>query len=205
MERVLNERTRYLTLVMEDIHKPHNANAVLRTADCFGIQDIHYIEETTPYQHSQKISRGATKWLTLHQYHQPNGGSTAQCMQALKSKGYQIIATSPAATSVGVDHIPLDRPTAVLFGTEWFGTSQYALDHADGFIKLPMYGFTESYNISVAAALTVQLLVQKLRRTQVNWSLSEDEKAVLRLKWYQQSVKRPDIMEKAFLAKSDLT
>ncbi|MEL6537475.1 MAG: RNA methyltransferase [Bacteroidota bacterium] len=201
IEQVLVQRTRHLTLVMEDIDKPHNAGAVLRTADCFGIQDVHVVEETTAYKHSQKVTRGASKWLTLHQYDAPAGNNTQACIQNLKEKGYQLYVTSPNAEAEGFDHVDFSSKVAVLFGTEWFGASEYAMTQAHGLLKLPMYGFTESFNISVAAALTLQGLANRLRSSDVAWQLTEDERAELRLAWYRNSVRNPEIMEREFLEK----
>ncbi|HAA13980.1 MAG TPA: rRNA methyltransferase [Cytophagales bacterium] len=201
IEQVLVQRTRHLTLVMEDIDKPHNAGAVLRTADCFGIQDVHVVEETTKYKHSQKVTRGASKWLTLHRYDQESGGNTQRCIESLKAKGYQFLVTSPNAETEGFQHVDFSTKVAVLFGTEWFGASEYAMSQADGLIKLPMYGFTESFNISVAAALTLQGLVNSLRSSKATWQLSEQERNALRLEWYRNSVRNPDIMEREFLEK----
>ena len=198
IEQVLHERTRRITLVMEDIDKPHNAGAVLRTADCFGIQDLHLIETTTAYKHSQGVTRGSTKWLNLYRHRDPKVNNTEACFRFLKERGYRIYVTSPAAEEEGTQHLDLQHNTAILFGTEWFGASDYAKEHADGFVKLPMYGFTESFNISVAAALTMQQLVMRLRQEYTDWGLSEEEIRDLRLEWYRNSVKNPEIVEKAY-------
>lgn len=198
IEQVLDNRTRHLTLVMEDIDKPHNAGAVLRSADCFGIQDIHLVEESTGYKHSQGVTRGSVKWLSLHRYRDHAGGNAQTCLTQLKAQGYRIYVTSPAAKEEGYDHVDLSQPVAVLFGTEWAGASDDAQQHADGYLRLPMYGFTESFNISVAAALTMQALVARLRASGVNWQLTEEEKNDLRLDWYRNSVRNPSVMEQVF-------
>lgn len=197
IEEVLANRTRKLTIVLEDIYKPHNASAVLRTAECFGVQDIHLVEQNHEYAVNPYVTRGAASWLTLHRYNNPTVNNISACMDDLRKGGYGILATSVNPKAESIENVQPARKTAVIFGTEYEGISSYVQQHADGFIKIPMLGFTESYNLSVSVAIILQMLMPQIRKLD-NWNLSEDEKDELRLDWYRQIVKNSEIHIKRF-------
>ena len=186
--RILQERTRYLTVVLEDIYQPHNASAVLRTCECFGIQDIHIIENRNRYTVNPDVALGASKWLTLIKY---NGkeNNTADALASLKKKGYRLVATVPGNDSVPLSAFDLDKgKTALLFGTELTGLSDEALRMADERLHIPMFGFTESFNISVSAGIILSHLVLKYHKKK-NWKLTSGEKEQLYLQWLKNSIK----------------
>jgi len=195
----LSERTRHLTLVLEDIYHSQNANAVVRTADCFGIQDIHVIEGRNAYDLNPRVVKGALKWIDLHRYahHQNN---TEACINRLKTKGFVIVATSPHGDSVPLEELPIDRPIALMFGSEKNGLSKNALEMADINMHIPMYGFTESLNISVSAAISVHNLTHRLRESDVAWQLTDEERTELHFHWIRTVLKDPDGLEKRFMA-----
>ncbi|MBE0639214.1 MAG: RNA methyltransferase [Bacteroidales bacterium] len=201
-EEVIQQRTRYVTVVLEDIYQPHNASAVLRTCDCFGVQDVHIIENQNIYTVNPDIALGSSKWLNLYSYcGQEN--NTPAALQSLRQKGYRIVATTPHKDDVTLQELPLDNgPIALVFGTEMRGITGSALELADEFMKIPMYGFTESFNISVSAALVLFHLTEKLRKSDINWHLTDDEMLDIRLQWARQVVKRSDLIELDFLAKN---
>ncbi len=185
---VLNNRTRHLTVVLEDIYQPHNASAVLRSCDCFGIQDIHIIENRNKYNVNPKIVVGSNKWLDL-KYHNEQKENTIACINDLKAKGYTIVATTPHKNDVMLPELPIDKPIALMFGTELDGLTDVALEHADVFMRIPMFGFTESYNISVSASLSLQSITDRLRKSDIEWHLSEDEKNEIKLDWAKKVVR----------------
>lgn len=187
-EEVLNKRTRHVTVVLEDLYQPHNASAVLRSCDCFGIQDIHAIENINSFSVTKGISVGSRKWLSINRYDKKEE-NTLSCINSLKEKGYKIIATTPHKDDCLINELDLSQKTALLFGTEAAGISQTAIDNADGFVKIPMYGFTESFNISVAAALCLYEVRNQLSSQKISWELSEDEKIDLKLEWMTKSIK----------------
>jgi len=195
---VLNNRTRHLTVVLEDIYQPHNASAVLRSCDCFGVQDIHIIENRNKYNVNPKIVVGSNKWLDL-KYHNEQKENTLACINDLKAKGYTIVATTPHNDDVLLPELPIDKPIALMFGTEQDGLTDVALEHADVFMRIPMYGFTESYNISVSAALSLQSITDRLHKSDVEWQLSEDEKNEIKLDWAKKVVRNWKGYEKEFL------
>jgi tRNA (guanosine-2'-O-)-methyltransferase len=197
---IIRQRTRHLTIVLEDIFQPHNASAVLRTCDCFGIQDIHIIENNNKYEVNPDVALGSSKWLTLYKYSRPEN-NTLTCFQHLKQQGYRIVATTPHLNDCTPEELPLTPKTALVFGTELEGLTKDALDLADGFVKIPMYGFTESLNISVSAALMIRSLAERLRSEGISWQLSEEEMLDIRIAWAKQVVKKPELLEKEFLRK----
>jgi tRNA (guanosine-2'-O-)-methyltransferase len=200
IEKVLDQRTRYMTLVLEDIFQSQNASAVVRTCECMGVQDLHIIELKSKYNVNKKVLMGSNKWMNLVRYKEKGKNNTAECYSKLKSEGYCVVATHPAA-GISIDELPIDSKVAIIMGNELKGISKFALDKADDVVRIPMYGFTESMNISVSAALCIRSLVTRIRNSEHQWRLSENEKATLRLDWYRKSLKQPAIMEKEFWAK----
>ncbi|SNS71063.1 tRNA (guanosine-2'-O-)-methyltransferase [Ekhidna lutea] len=190
IDRVLSKRTRHVTLVFEDIDKPHNVSAVLRTAECMGIQDLHFIKNKNDYEINPIITQGAAKWVTMHHHNNAEDNVDA-CYQSLRDEGYQIFATSLHETSRSIDAIDPTVKTAIVFGTEADGITQEAGEKADGFVHIPMSGFTESFNLSVSAAICLTVLKSKLD----GWpSLADQEKLVLRSEWYRKIVREADII-----------
>lgn len=200
IEEVLNNRTNYLTIVLEDLHKPHNANAVLRSCDGFGIQDVHIIENVNQFGADKTVSLGAHQWLTLHRYNSPQKDNVTTCFKELRRKGYKILATTPHEQDISLYDLDLNQKTALVFGTELNGVSENVMAQADGFVKIPMYGFSESFNISVSAAVFMYELTRKLRQTDVDWTLSEDYKLRLKYEWLRRSIKAGDQLVQKFLS-----
>lgn len=192
-EAVLANRTRYVSVVVEDIYQPHNASAVLRSCDCFGVQDVHILEYENEYTVNPGVALGASKWLDLEVYRDEHPAAT--CFDKLREKGFRIMATTPHTDDMLIDEIPLDQPVALVFGNEGRGISDTVRALADGFVKIPMYGFTESFNISVSAALSLYAVTEKLRNTNINWQLSEAEKDELRLRWTRATIKNVEGIE----------
>ena len=204
IEAVLAQRTRHVTLVLEDVFQPHNASAVLRSCECFGIQDVHVVEGRNAYTVSRGVSLGAGQWLNLIRHRAAAGQDVATCAAALGRAGYRLAAAVPDAGSPAVDDLPVDRPLAVLFGTEEEGLTDRAVDLAEVRTHIPMFGFTESFNVSVSAALVLRALTDRVRAEVPDWGLSEEEKAELRFRWHRLSVRRSDLILERFLEERGL-
>jgi tRNA (guanosine-2'-O-)-methyltransferase len=199
MEQVLGERTRYITVAVEDIYQPHNASAVLRTCDALGVQDVHIIENRNSYQVNPGVELGTAQWLTLYR-HQSGRDNTVAAIEAIRSDGYRIVATSPHARQQTLEQLDLERGRiALLFGTEMDGLSDTALSLCDEYVAIPMVGFVESFNISVSAALVLYSLTRRLRASRVDYHLSETETEELLLAWLRQSIKHVEALEAKFL------
>lgn len=203
LKNSIDNRTRHLTIVLENIYQAQNASAVLRSCECFGIQDVHIIENSNEFVLHPQIVMGATKWLDLFHYNQ-KADNTLDCIKSLKSKGYQIIATTPVINGHTIFDLPLDQKTALFFGTELTGLSQTVIDQADGFMSIPMHGFTESLNISVTSAISAFHLTHRMRTEQIHWQLSEDERNALLASWMLDAMRRPEILVKKFIKDKDL-
>lgn len=197
--KVLEDRTRYITVMLEDIYQSQNASAVLRTCECTGIQDVHIVEERNAYEINHDVALGADQWLTLHYYNRGDN-NLENAIKALKSEGYRVVATSPHKEGSTPENFDLQKgKAAVIFGTELHGLSDQALELADEFIQIPMSGFTESFNISVSAAITLYTLRKRLETSSLSWRLGEEERHELLLNWLRTTVKRSDLIENKFI------
>ncbi|MBL7942982.1 MAG: RNA methyltransferase [Flavobacteriales bacterium] len=186
-EHVVKHRTRHLALVAEDIYQSQNTSSMLRSAECYGIQDVYVIENKHSFQVNRRIAKGAGQWLTLHRFHEEMN-NTSVCMDTLRSRGYRIAATSPHAHAVSLDELDITQKTAVMIGTELTGVTDYALQHADIHVRIPMFGFTESLNASVATAIALYRLRMLLDTTAVDWKLSASEQIELKIAWAKKSI-----------------
>ncbi len=171
---LVDKRTKKIAMVLEDIFQSHNAAAVLRSCDCFGIQDVHIIENRNRFKPHRDIELGSSKWLSISRYGEKDQ-NTEDCLKQLKANGYVIAATTPH-TEMTIDELPTDRPIALVLGTEKRGISETAIANADYLVRIPMYGFTESFNISVAAAVSLHSLRSKFLRDSRDLSMTEAEK-----------------------------
>jgi tRNA (guanosine-2'-O-)-methyltransferase len=193
-DQIASDRTRYITVVLETVMKEHNASAVLRTCDCFGIQDLHAIEKGTSYAIQREIARGAGNWVDMHTYMSGDNPSM-ECLSSLKKKGYKIVATSPHA-NLNINDISIDEPIALVFGTERDGISPEVESFADELVSIPMYGFTESFNISVSAAIALNILRNKLEQSDLKWKISHEEQVQLKIDWSTKIIRDGEEVEK---------
>lgn len=187
-DAVANQRTRHLTLVMEDIYQTHNSSAIVRSMESWGVQDIYSIENRNSFHLHRRIARGAYDWLTLHQYNS-HKNNTLECINDLKNKGYKIVATTLHDNAKPLEELDISQKTAIVMGTELTGVSDEIKMTADEHVIIPMYGFTESLNVSVASAVIMQHLMQKLKRSDIAWQLTEEEKLELKIQWAKRSIK----------------
>lgn len=197
LEQVLSQRTRHISMVLEDIYQSQNASAVIRTCECMGVQDIHIIENESKFSVNKDVVKGSVKWVDIMKYQKENGADL--CFEQLKQKGYKILVTDPSPDGVSIYDVDIHEKIALVMGNELKGTSDRAISHADLKVKIPMYGFTESMNISVSAAICLNTLIPKLHQSEVSWQLTADEIVDIRFRWLRKMMKRPEIMEKEFL------
>jgi tRNA (guanosine-2'-O-)-methyltransferase len=198
LHKVLENRTRHLTVVVEDLYQTQNISAVMRSCECVGIQDIHIVEGENDFQIHKAIAMGADKWLTITHYQKENNPMLT-CINELKEKGYTIVATLPDDNSCLLDELPLEKPIAFLFGTELTGLSKEAVAAADRTVKIPMHGFTNSFNISNSVAIIVSHCIEKLRKSEIHWQLTQEEKEELLFDWVQKSINKPELLIKRYL------
>lgn len=205
----LKSRTRHVTLVLEDIFQSQNGAACLRSAEAFGIQDIHVIENRNRFVTHKDVLRGASKWLTIHRYHAEEN-NTQQCLSTLKNKGYLLVATTPNIVAshqseidgissqpdnllndvalIQLDDLDISSKVALMLGTEKTGLTSEAMSMADCFLTIPMCGFIESLNLSASAAICLYTLKQKLQESEIDWTLNEKEVKQLQAEWIRKSL-----------------
>jgi tRNA (guanosine-2'-O-)-methyltransferase len=197
-EEVLCNRTDHLRIVLENVYQDHNASAVLRSCESFGVQQIHFIENRNHLRISDDVSMGSHKWLNI-QRHNETENNTVATIKHLKSLGYRVVATTPHTNDCTIDVLPVDKKLALVFGTELEGVSQDALDMADEFVKIPMYGFTESFNVSVCAALCLYELTTRIRKHVPDYLLNEQEKLDTYFNWIKNSLDKSEALIKNYL------
>jgi tRNA (guanosine-2'-O-)-methyltransferase len=194
-------RTRHIQLVLEDIFQSQNASAVLRTCDILGIQDVHVIETRNKYSINKDVSLGSSKWIDLHRYTDQDDPLDT-CLNGLKKNGVRLIATSPRTeNSTPLNELSIDEPMAILFGTELNGLTDRALSYADELMHIPMVGFTESFNISVSAAITLYQLRNKLHDSK-RYFLNEQEQLTLKIRWAKSMLRASDDVEQTIKRQS---
>jgi len=200
IDKVIEDRTRYISIALEDIYQSQNASAVLRTCECFGIQDVHIIENRNEYSLNPDVVIGATKWLDLHRYNEEEYNTTG-CMDRLKKEGYRIVATLPDENSTRLEDFDIgEGKTAIFFGNEHSGLTQEMIKQADEYLYIPIHGFTESFNISVSAAIILHYLTDSLRKSDLSWKLSAGERDELKLQWLMKDVKQSELLVRKFLS-----
>ncbi len=199
MERIIEERTSHVRVVLEDIFQPHNASAVMRSCECFGIQHLHVIENRFAYTLNREVTMGSTKWIHLHRHRSPETDNTAACLEELRSNGYRIVATSLDPSSVPLHELDLQQKLSLWFGTEEDGLTKTVLEQADEHVHIPMLGFTQSFNISVSAALCLYDIRNRMRDREIPAGLDPSERREVYRLWLRSSVKNCEILEQAFL------
>ena len=196
-EDVLQFRTKHITVALEDIYQSHNTSAVLRSCDCFGIQNVHIIESKNEHIVNPDVALGSSQWLDIYKYSNSEN-NTELCIENLKTQGYKVYATTPHKNDCIINELDISEKVALIFGTEADGLSETAMNLADGYVKIPMFGFTESFNISVSAAICMFNLTQRLRASEVDWTLTLPEQLDLKLNWLRQTIKSWELLEKKF-------
>ena len=184
---------------MEDLIDPHNVNAVFRTGECLGIQKFHVIDNEQHFHVGKGVSKGSTKWIDIDCYDAEGGLNSESAIQKIKDKGLRLLVTSPSAKAIPINEIDISKPLALVIGNERDGVSDIMKRSADQLISIPMYGFTESFNVSVASAILIHSLSNRIHQEVVNWEISEQVKANYRFEWYKKSMARPDYYQKFFV------
>lgn len=190
----LEHRSRYVSFVFEHFYHDHNIDAAMRSIECCGFQDVHIINNIKKSDDSLTITKGADYWLTENDYKQPGVNNTQICFEVLKKSGYKLVGTTPDSRACTLSELPLDSKVAIIFGNERLGISDYAIQHVDTYVTIPMYGFTQSYNASVSAAIVAYEFRKRLQQQNVNWHLTQEEKFDLELSWLKRLVRGSEHM-----------
>ncbi len=197
-DRILEQRSRHFTVILEDLYQKHNTSAIVRSCDIFGIQDVHIIENKYKSYMSNQVGKGSQKWIDFHRY-QDKQINTQDCIDTIKSQGYQLIATTPHNDSCLLQDFDITKKSAFVFGVEKAGVSDMMFEQADGFLKIPMVGFTESLNVSVAAAIVLQSVSTRLRDSEIEWQLTEEEKFLKKIDWMEKTIRSIKKIQERYL------
>lgn len=200
LQQVLSQRSGHMRIVLENVFQAHNTSAVLRSCDCFGVQHVHFIENNNALKISEDVALGSSNWLSIHR-HKTAENNTQEALSTLKKEGYRIVATSPHKNDFTLNELPVEQKFALVFGTELEGISEEVVKAADAFVRIPMYGFTESFNISVSAAICMYELSRRIRETVPDYQLSEEEKTSVYFEWLKNTVQKSDALIQDFLSK----
>lgn len=186
---VIEKRTYDIVPVLDGIHDLGNLSAVMRSAEAFGLQELHFVENQPKYKISQRTSKGTDKWLNVVRWKE-----SLACAKDLKSRGYQIIATHLDDTAIPISEVDFSKKTAIILGNEKDGVSQDILKMSDARCIIPMQGFAESFNISVAAALSFYHIYQdRMRRLGHHGNLTEEQKLHLIADYYLRTTDNPEL------------
>lgn len=198
LRSVAERRTRSVTVVLENLYQDHNISAVLRTCDGLGIQDVHIIEKENAFRVNEEVALGASKWLSIYRYNIQNEARNPMevCLERLRQKGYLLAATVVRPEALSVWDIPVERPVALLLGTELTGLSPEAISMADMAVYYPMKGFTESFNVSVSAALFLQAILWKMEQKGILRHLSLQEQNELIADWLRHNLRNAEALLK---------
>ena len=199
LQQVLGERTRHITVVLEDVYQPQNASAVIRTCECLGIQELHVIENLYEYRLNPAVVQGSSKWIDLIRHNREEQDNSRACIEGLKQRGYCIVAMDPAPGGKTVDQLDIGGKLALCFGSEEPGLSAGLMDLADDTVRIPIHGFTQSYNLSVSAGISLYALVTALRGSDADWRLDERDATDLYIKWLAQSTPAGERLLKDYL------
>ncbi|HOK51629.1 MAG TPA: RNA methyltransferase [Bacteroidales bacterium] len=196
----IEHRTRYITLLVENIYQSHNASAILRTSDCFGVQDVYIVEKNNRFSANEEVALGAQQWLTVKTY-PSSEGNTRQAIEELKQKGYRVVATALHKNAQPLENFDFKKgKVAFMLGTELTGLTEEALSLADEYVIIPMRGFTQSLNVSVAAGILLHFSTWRVLNSDIPWSLSEEEKLELKIQWLKKSIRHGDLIEQRYLS-----
>lgn len=177
------ESSDFVLPVMEDVYQFRNAAAIIRSVEACGFHKVVAMETRNVFDPNLTVTKGAENWVEVEKM--PH---TMDSLQEIKNRGYRMVAVSPEKNAGMLPDLVIAEPVALIFGTEWQGVSDDFLDFCDETLAIPMYGFTQSYNVSVAAAICCYDLKQKLLRSGIGYKLNEEKRMELMIRWAVRSI-----------------
>ncbi len=192
IDAVLAARLASVVPVVEDTYDPHNAAAAIRTTEAIGLCELHAIEPGARFSAARGVTRGAHRWIELVRW-----SSAEDAVAALHGRGFRVLATLPGAPH-SIEDVDVGGPIAVAFGNEHAGLGARAIAACDGAIGVPMYGFTESFNLSVTVALAMSRIAARRRQAiGAPGDLPDERRRVLRARWFALKIRgAPGILER---------
>lgn len=194
IEKNALESSDFVLPVMEDIFQFRNAAAIVRSAEACGFHKIIALEKDHIFNPNLKVTKGAENWVEVEK--QPYNLKT---LEKIRNNGYKIVAVSPEKNATSLANFKINEPISLVFGTEKEGVTEEILNFADETLAIPMFGFTESFNVSVAAAICFYDLRQKLENSGINFKLSEGKMLDLKIRWAVNSLQSGEAILNKFL------
>ena len=194
IEHFSKESSDFVLPVMEDVYQFRNAAAIVRSVEACGFHHVVALEEENVFNPNLKVTKGAETWVQVEKM--PNN---LDSLKEIKSRGYRILAVSPEKNATMLPDYEVKEPIALVFGTELEGVSDEILDFADETLAIPMFGFTKSFNVSVAAAICMYELKQKLIKSEIEYQLSDEKLLELKIRWAKNSIKSSEQILERFL------
>lgn len=195
IEHFSKESSDFVLPVMEDVYQFRNAAAIVRSVEACGFHHVVALEEENVFNPNLKVTKGAETWVQVEKM--PNN---LDSLKEIKSRGYRILAVSPEKNATMLPDYEVKEPIALVFGTELEGVSDEILDFADETLAIPMFGFTKSFNVSVAAAICMYELKQKLMKSGIEYQLSDQKLLELKIRWAKNSIKSSEQILERFLS-----
>ena len=195
IEHFSKESSDFVLPVMEDVYQFRNAAAIVRSVEACGFHHVVALEEENVFNPNLKVTKGAETWVQVEKM--PNN---LDSLKEIKSRGYRILAVSPEKNATMLPDYEVKEPIALVFGTELEGVSDEILDFADETLAIPMFGFTKSFNVSVAAAICMYELKQKLIKSGIEYKLSDEKLLELKIRWAKNSIKSSEQILERFLS-----
>jgi tRNA (guanosine-2'-O-)-methyltransferase len=184
IENVLDARVDSVTVVIENLYDPHNGAAAMRSVEAFGLTTMHFVDPGERFTASSKVTIGCDKWVNS-EHHQ----GIDNCAKAIHEQGGLLYATLPDA-DLTLEDVDVSKPVALVFGNEHDGLSERAIEVCDRAVRIPMFGFTRSFNLSVSVALCLSRVTARRREhLGASGDLEEAERTRLRARWYALGVR----------------
>lgn len=181
------ESSNFILPVMENVYQFRNAAAIIRSVEACGFHKVVALEQENVFNPNLEVTKGAENWVEVQKM-----PANLDSVKKIKDRGYEIIAVSPEKNATMLPNFEIVKPVALFFGTEWKGVSEEIIDFSDQTLAIPMYGFTKSFNVSVAAAICMYELKQKLLYSEIPYKLSDEERLKLKIRWTVNSINRGD-------------
>jgi tRNA (guanosine-2'-O-)-methyltransferase len=199
IEHFSPESSDFVLPVMDDVYQFRNAAAIIRSVEACGFHKVIAMEEENVFNPNLTVTKGAETWVEVEKM-----PKNIASLQQIKDRGYKILAVSLEKNAVMLPDYQITEPIALVFGTELEGVSEEVIDFADETLAIPMYGFTRSFNVSVAAGICMYELKQKLLNSNIDYKLSEEKLLKMKIRWAVNSMRSGEQIFQKYLRENNI-
>lgn len=200
IEHFAPESSDYVLPVLEDVYQFRNAAAVVRSTEACAFHKVVALQEEYSFEPNLRVTKGADTWVEVEKLPR-----NMESFQKIKNRGYKMVAVSLENNAKFLPEYEITQPIALVFGTEMEGVSQEILDFADETLAIPMYGFTRSFNVSVAASICLYELKQKLMKSGIDYKLNEEKLLRMKIRWAVNSMRSGDQIFEKYLRDNNMS